>query len=84
MLVDIYRSSKNDSNFISFPTGTDITQIDLPEDVEKAFSQATLFKEGVDLQPGDKRIGIDSDDVIKQINDNGFATHGASVKFDIT
>ena len=84
MLVDIYRSSKNDTNFISVPAGTDISQVDLPEDVEQAFSQATPFRQDVDLQPGGKRIGIDSDDIIKQINGNGFATHGAAVKFDIT
>jgi uncharacterized protein YcgL (UPF0745 family) len=84
MLVDTYRSSNNDSNLISVPAGTDMSQVGLPEDVEKAFSQVTPFKMAIDLQPGDKRIAIDSGDIIKQINDKGFATHGAAVKFEIT
>lgn len=84
MLIDIYRSSNNNSNFISVPAGIDMAKIDLPEDVENAFSQVTPFKKGVELQPGDKRIAIDSEDVIKQINDRGFAVHGATVKIDIT
>lgn len=84
MLVDIYSSLNNGSNYISVPAGTDITQIDLPEDIEKAFSQVTPFKSNIDLQLGDKRIGIDSADVIKQINSKGFAVHGATIKVDIT
>ena len=77
MLVDIYRSQTYPNQFVAVPAGVQPSAVQLSD--FPGLAPLTSHSSGVDLQPGKPRIGLDADDVIKQIGTNGYAVFGAEV-----
>lgn len=82
MKIDIYRSRKNSTKYLSVPAGTDVSAMKFPANLDPDLRELCPFKSS-DVSPGDKRIAANGDEVIAQIKRQGFATHGAAVKIDI-
>jgi hypothetical protein len=78
MKIDTYRSTKNKGKFVSVPSGTSPKTL-LPANIDPDLKSLSLFKTVDDVQVTDKRIALDSADIIQQISKNGYAIHGAEI-----
>jgi hypothetical protein len=81
MKIDVYMSRKHKTKFLSVPTGADISKVNLPEDPDLQSSMLVHFKT-MDIQAGEHRVAFNADEVIRQINEQGFAKHGPG--FNVT
>lgn len=79
MKIDIYKSTSNDNKYLSVPEATDITQLNLPDDLDPDLLNLSLFKPSLELDPGKPMVGINQEDVNKQISEKGYAIHGATM-----
>lgn len=78
MKIDIYVSRKHKTKFLSVPTGADVSKMNLPEDPDLQPSMLDLFKT-IDIKAEEHRIALNGEEVIRQINEQGFAVHGAGI-----
>ena len=78
MKVAVYKSTKNGDKYLTVPGGTEVKKMNLPADIDSDLLSLSPFKTSLEIDNGDKRIGLDTDDVIAQINEKGFAIHGAT------
>jgi len=83
MKVDIYRSEKDKSKFLSVPSGFNVTTLSLPPEIDKDLLKLVPFKKGLELDPTKPRIALDEADVQKQIEDKGYAVHAVASKIEI-
>lgn len=83
MNVDIYVSNKNNNKFLSVPAGKDVTTLKLPSDIDPDYQELSLYKQDIELNSDKPRIALDDTEISKQINENGYAIHFASVKSEI-
>jgi len=81
--IDIYKSTKNGDKYLSVPSGTDVTTLQLPENTDQDILSLSPFKTELELDPSKPRIALDQEDVKAQIDDRGYAIHGATVKIEI-
>lgn len=84
MKIDIYKSTKNGDKYLSVPSGTDVTKVKLPVGVDPDILSLSPFKTELELDRGQPRIALDQEDVEAQINERGYAIHGATIKIEIT
>jgi hypothetical protein len=82
MKIDIYQSTKNSSAFISVPENTSLEDISLTSEEALLYGEIKEFKKSLNIDSGDKRAALNSDDVINQIQDKGYAIHGAKIDFN--
>jgi hypothetical protein len=83
MKIDIYKSVKNGTKYISVPANADIEKMAFPASLDTDLLSLSPFKTALDIQPGDGRVALNSADIIDQINKNGYATHTATVTVTI-
>lgn len=81
--IDIYKSTMNGDKYLSVPSGTDVTDLKLPENIDPDVLSLSPFKSSVFLDPNNPRIALNQIDVRRQINENGYAVHGASIEIKI-
>lgn len=84
MKIDIYKSVLNGNKYLSVPAGTNILKMPFPSDLDRDLIKLSPFKTSLDIKPGDNRIALDSDDVIRQINEKGYASHAATITVTIS
>lgn len=77
------KAKKNNSKFLSVLSGTEITTLKLPLDVDENFLELILFRKDLELICSKPRIALDEVDVQKQINEKGYAIHAAKVESEI-
>ena len=77
MKIDIYTSSKNGEKFISVQKGTKIEELSLPDTLDPELKVLSPFRTRLEIELGVEHNALDQDDVIAQIEENGFAIHGA-------
>jgi hypothetical protein len=80
MKIDVYRSTKNQTRFLSVPAGADPKKMIFPETFDSDLRDVEPYHSGLDIQSGDQRIGLNSAEIIGQINKYGYAVHGALVR----
>lgn len=71
MNVDVYISTKNGDKYLSVPAGADVNQLDL--------LSLTPLKTSLQLDLNRAMVGINQENVIKQIAAKGYAIHGANM-----
>jgi len=84
MKIDIYRSNKTTKKYLSVPAGTDVRNLILPEDFDPDLLTLSVFKSEHEIVPNVPYIALDSNDVIKQIEERGYAVHGAKIEITIS
>jgi hypothetical protein len=80
MKVDIYRSTRNKSKFLSLPADTDLATFKFPLGFDSDLRNVVKVKT-VDVNPAKAPVAMDTGDIARQIDAQGFAVHGATVKF---
>jgi len=83
MNIDIYQSACCGDKYLSVKSGTDIENLKLPNDFDEDLLILSPFKSTLKLDINKPRVSLDQCDVITQINEKGFATHGATLKIKI-
>jgi hypothetical protein len=81
MKIDIYRSNKDRTKFLSVPTGTNINTMQFPAGLDPDLQPPLLVQaeRGMDIAYGQPRIGLNVDDIMAQIGKKGFAVHGINI-----
>ena len=81
MKIDVYQSSVNSGAFISVRAGTDLNDISVSEDEIKIFGKVYELKKALSIDAGDKRIALNSEHVIEDIEKKGYSIHGTKLQF---
>ncbi len=79
MKVDVYISTKNGDKYLSVPAGADVSQLDLPEELGPDLLSLTPMKTSLQLDLSRAMVGINQEDVIKQITAKGYVIHGTNM-----
>ena len=83
MKVDIYTSTKNGNKYLTVAKGTKLESLNLPDDFDPDLKALSPFRTRLEINPEREHTALDGVEVIKQINANGYATHGAKTQIDI-
>lgn len=80
MDVDIYKAKKNpgprEKTYIFVKTGSDIDT--LPKTVKDKFGELLFFRK-LTIAPGEKRIALDPDEAIRNIEQNNYHVQGTKI-----
>lgn len=79
MIIDVYVSSKNSNKFLSVPQNTDLSKLNIEDSDYKSVS---LTNKGKNINENENRIGVNTNDIINQINKNGYALHSIKITFE--
>jgi hypothetical protein len=55
-----------------------------PADLDSDLLDLSPFKTELELDPQQPRIGIDAKDVLRQVDENGFAVHSTKVTITVS
>ena len=83
MIIDIYKSTKNGNKYISVPKGTKITNLDLPDSIDPDLLTLSPFKTRLEIEPKKTHSALEQDNIIQQIETNGYAVHEAKTVITI-
>ncbi|WP_147418207.1 hypothetical protein [Salinisphaera sp. Q1T1-3] len=83
MKIDIYKSAKSGSKYLSVPSGTEIESLALPSDIDSDLLALSPFKTELELDASKPLIALDQADVESQISKNGYAIHGAEITINV-
>ena len=75
MDIDIYRSSVDRTKLLSVPAGKNPLEISFPSDLDSDLHNVRPYKQGVNLVRGQPALGLDVEDIFKQIAARGYAAH---------
>lgn len=81
--IDIYTSTKNGSKYLSVPKGTKVASLQLPDTVDPDLLTLSPFRTRLELTPGKPHPALDQDNIIAQIEQNGYAVHGAKTEIKV-
>jgi hypothetical protein len=77
--IDIYNSAIKGDKFLSVPKGTKISELKLPESTDKDLLTLSPFRTRLEIDPSKMHPALDQKDVLRQIEKNGYAIHGATI-----
>ena len=83
MKIDIYTSTKNGSKYLSVPKGTKVESLQLPDSVDPDLLTLSPFRTRLELTPGKSHPALDQDNIIAQIEEKGYAVHGAKTEIQV-
>lgn len=83
MKIDIYTSTKNGSKYLSVPKGTKVASLQLPDSVDPDLLTLSPFRTRLELTPGKSHPALDQDNIIAQIEEKGYAVHGAKTEIQV-
>ncbi len=75
MEIDIYRASTDRSKLMSVIAGTDLSTLQFPSTLDEDLHSVRPYKAGVTLTRGTSALGLDVEDIFRQILAQGFAAH---------
>jgi hypothetical protein len=76
--IDIYTSATAGGKYLSVPMGFKISSLKLPESVDKDLLTLSPFRTRLEIDPNKLHPALDQKDVLKQIEKDGYAIHGAT------
>ena len=84
MKVDIYRAKNSpgihEKVYVFVPSSSDVENLP-PEVLEK--TGGLVVEKTIDIQPGEKRIALDSDEALKNLSEKGYHVQGSKIEFEI-
>lgn len=84
MKVDIYRAKKSPGNheklYVFVPAGSNINELP-PDIIEK--TGGLVIEKTIDIQPGEKRIALDTDEALRNLNEKGYHEQGSKIEVEI-
>lgn len=84
MKIDIYTSSKNGTKYLSVRKGTKIEDLQLPADIDSDLLALSPFRTRLVLDANKTHSALDQADIIAQLEDKGYAIHGAKLEIILT
>ncbi len=84
MKIDIYTSAINGSKYLSVQKGTQLEKLTLPKDLDSDLLSLSPFRTRLEIEANKTHHALDQDDILKQIEANGFAVHGAKQSIILT
>lgn len=84
MKIDIYRSNKSASKYLSVPAGTDLNTLKLPLNIDPDLMTLSPFKTSMDINEDTNRVALDARQVLLDISRNGYAIHGAVIEIRLS
>jgi hypothetical protein len=85
MEVDIYKAKKSpdpaERRYIFVPKGKKIDE--LPPDLKNRIGDLN-YEKTIDIKPGEKRIALDSDEAIRNIESSGYHEQGTRIEVSVT
>jgi hypothetical protein len=75
--IDIYTSTKNGEKHLSVAKGTKIEDLELPDTIDPDLLTLSPFKTRLEIELKVEHNAVDQADVIAQIEEKGYAVHGA-------
>jgi len=81
--IDIYKSTKNGNKYLSVPKGTKMESLQLQDPVDRDLLTLSPFKTRLEITPGKSHFALDQDNIIEQIEKNGYAVHGAKIEIKV-
>jgi hypothetical protein len=84
MKIDIYTSSKSGEKFLSVPKGTRIEALELPDSIDPDLLTLSPFRTRLEIDVNKEHPYLNQENIITQIEANGYAIHGAKafIKID--
>lgn len=73
--IDIFRSSVDRTKLLSVPVGVDVKDIQFPSDLDEDLHSVRPYKNAVRIERGKPALGLDVEDIFRQISARGFAAH---------
>jgi len=83
LIIDIYKSTKNGNKYISVPKGTKIAQLEFPDSIDPDILTLSPFKTRLEIDPKKAHSALDQNNIIQQIETNGYAVHEAKTVLTI-
>jgi uncharacterized protein YcgL (UPF0745 family) len=83
MKIDIYNSTKTGNKYLSVAKGTKIEELQLPADFDQDLLTLSPFRTRLELDLSKQHPALDQADIIKQIEEKGYATHGAKTEIKL-
>jgi hypothetical protein len=81
--IDIYKSTKDGNKYLSVPKGTKVESLLLSDPVDRDLLTLSPFKTRLEITPGKAHFALDQDNIIEQIEKNGYAVHGAKIEIKV-
>jgi len=81
--IDIYKSTKNGDKYLSVVKGIKVEDLKLPDSVDPDLLTLSPFRTRLEIKPSKVHNALDQDDIIKQIEKNGYAIHGAKIVINL-
>jgi hypothetical protein len=75
--IDIYTSIKDGSKYLSVAKGTQIEALALPDTIDTDLLTLSPFRTRLEIDASKVHPFLDQDDLMQQIETNGYAIHGA-------
>lgn len=81
MKVDVYRAKKipgiHENLYVFVPAESNVEGI--PRELKER-TGGLVYEETIDIQPGEKRIALDTDDAIRNLSEKGYHEQGAKIE----
>jgi len=75
--IDIYTSAINGNKYLSVAKGTKVETLALPDSIDTDVRTLSPFKTRLEIDHTKEHPALDHQDIIEQIEQKGFAVHGA-------
>ena len=70
-------STQNGDKYLTVEKGTKLEDLSLPSTVDSDILTLSPFRTRLEIKPGEEHSTLDSADILKQLEENGYAIHGA-------
>ena len=84
MKIDIYTSSKCGNKYLSIPKGTKLDDLNLSDSIDEDLLTLSPFMTRLDVEQGLEHNALDQDDILAQIEEQGYAVHGAKRQISLS
>ncbi len=65
MKVDVYKSTKHGEKYLTVPVDTKVEDMKFPVNIDLDLLSLSLFKTSLEIAQGEKRVGVNTDDIIR-------------------
>jgi len=79
----VFRNFLNGNKYLSVPKGTKLESLQLPDPGDPDILTLSPFKTRLEITPGKPHFALDQDNIIAQIEKNGYAVHGARIEIRV-
>ena len=84
MIIDIYTSAKDGSKYLSVEKGTKVESLELSDSIDADLLTLSPFRTRLEINKSKMHKALEQNDIIRQIDTNGYAVHGSKIVIQLT